>query len=112
MTPAPAMCSEIGTPAPGYCEDRTDAGLGPPCPHLPKAAPQSTKRFWGGSTQAPGQTVSSSPGGLMGQGPGPSVDKASSIPFLPKEWVAFRDKDQETLLCSPVAQAASAGLKA
>lgn len=53
----------------------------------------------------------------MGQGPGPSVDKAyvdkaSSIPFLPKEWVAFRDKDQEILLCSPVAQAASAGLKA
>lgn len=90
MTPVPAVCSEIGTSAPGYCEDRTDAGLGPPCPHLPKAAPQGTKWFWGGSTQAPGQTVSSSPEGLMRQRPGPSVDKAfvdkaSSIPFLPKE---------------------------
>ena len=46
----------------------------------------------------------------MGRGPGPSMDKAyvdrvSSILFLPKECVAFRDRDQERLLCSPVAQA-------
>lgn len=72
-----------------------------PCPHLSGPVSPQHQGVSGGSTQPPGQTASSSGGGvwrdkvLVPQWLRACVNQVSSILFL-SQWVPFRDKNQET----------------
>lgn len=110
--PARTCCSILVTELLGQVPPRAIGKMGqrmatvlsPICPVPP---PPQHQRVWWGEAMVPPWLRD-------------YMDKASSILFLPKEWVAFRDKDQETHsqgqilrarctgpVCPPVAQVTS-----